>query len=57
MPRTHLNKKDHAKLVANCGGTFTGTGLTDAIQQFPKGECGNVGIALKIAAIQAHYRS
>jgi hypothetical protein len=56
MPRTHLNAKDHAKLVANCGGTFVGTGLYEAIVQY-KGEMGNVGVALKVAAIQSYYRS
>jgi len=56
MPRTHLNVKDHRKLVANCGGTFVGTGLYEAIVGW-KGEIGNIGVALKVAAIQHYYKA
>ena len=56
MPRTNLKAKDHKKLVELCGGVVPN--ITQAIlgAQVPKKELGNFGIALKIAAIRAHYR-
>lgn len=56
MPRTNLNKKDHKKLVEVCGGVVGN--ITEAVLacNVPKNDLGNVGVALKIAAIRAHYR-
>jgi hypothetical protein len=56
MPRTNLSHDEHLLLVRESGGELHN--ITEAVlaASVSKADMGNVGVALKIAAIRAHYR-
>jgi hypothetical protein len=57
MPKLTDAQKKHQTLVDHCGGTLLHKEVAPLVLAFPMKEAGNVGVALRIAAIRSHYRT